>query len=197
MSGWAKLLAVEAAIIALLIAAGPLAAFAPASSLVARTPRAAELVLIAGGKVQIGDDASQADERPQFTYSSRPLYYDRTPVTVAQFAAFVADTGYRTEAERFGAAGVFESATGEWRLTPGATWRRPQGPDHPQAKGDHPVTQVSWNDADVFCRAYGARLPTEFEWERAGRLGQTANGHVFTAVEPPQSSIAVTDGAAT
>ena len=185
MSGWAKLLAVEAAIIALLIAAGPLAAFAPASSLVARTPRAAELVLIAGGKVQIGDDASQADERPQFTYSSRPLYYDRTPVTVAQFAAFVADTGYRTEAERFGEAGVFDSATGEWRLTPGATWRRPQGPDHPQAKGDHPVTQVSWNDADVFCRAYGARLPTEFEWERAGRLGQTANGHVFTAVEPP------------
>ena len=45
---------------------------------------------------------------------------------------------------------------------------------------------MSWNDASAFCSAYGARLPTEFEWERAAKLGQTPDGHVFTASEPPK-----------
>ncbi len=155
------------------------------STLTVKQPRRADLVLIPGGKIEVGDNASQADERPAFAYETQPLLFDRTPVTVAQFAAFVADTGYRTEAERIGTAGVFDHESDQWILVKGADWRRPQGPDKQAAEFNHPVTQVSWADADIFCRSYGARLPTEFEWERAARLGQTPDGHVFTAADPP------------
>jgi len=168
-----------------LITGGLFAAWRLASgSPVAHTPRKADLVLIPGGNIQIGDNASQADERPAFRFAAPPVLFDRTPVTVAQFAAFVADTHYRTDAERFGEAGVFDHATDKWTLAKGADWRRPQGPEHPAAAANLPVTQVSWDDANAFCRAYGARLPTEFEWERAARLGQTPDGHVFVAGEP-------------
>jgi sulfatase modifying factor 1 len=150
----------------------------------ASRPRQAVLMPIPAGEVQIGDDAAPPDERPAFRYRAAPLLMDRTPVTVAQFAAFVADTGYVTDAERFGGAGVLDKANGGWVAQAGASWRRPTGPAGPAAEPDHPVTQVSWRDADVFCRAYGLRLPTEFEWERAARLGQTADGHVFKAGDP-------------
>lgn len=149
-----------------------------------RTVRGADLVPVPGGVVQIGDDASQNDERPAFTYKAKALLMDRTPVTVAQFARFVAETGYVTEAEKLGESSVFQHSTDAWALVKGANWRRPQGPDHPAASGDLPVTQVSWNDASAFCHAYGARLPTEFEWERAAGLGQTPDGHVFRTGEP-------------
>jgi sulfatase modifying factor 1 len=146
--------------------------------------RDADLVLIPAGVVQIGDNTAPSDERPAFAYHSAAFLMDRTPVTVAQFQAFVAETGYVTDAERFGSAGVLDQGEGEWVAKPGATWRRPSGPKAAPAIGDHPVTQVSWRDADVFCRSYGARLPTEEEWERAARLGQTPDGHVFKAGDP-------------
>jgi sulfatase modifying factor 1 len=161
--------------------AGPNREFA---GMQATQPRDADLIAIPAGTVQIGDNFGPPGEYPAFQYTSQVLLMDRTPVTIAQFAAFVRDTGYKTDAERFGSGGVLDEKQGAWVAMKGANWRHPAGLGRQAAKGDHPVTQVSWNDANAFCRGYGGRLPTEFEWERAARMGQTPDGHVFKTGDP-------------
>jgi formylglycine-generating enzyme required for sulfatase activity len=115
-----------------------------------------------------------ADEFPQHRVRiTRPFYLGACEVTVGQFARFVHDTGYRTQAETDGTGGWgFNRATGmcEGRR-PGYNWRNP-GFTQTDA---HPVLNVTWNDAHAFCRWLGQkegcryRLPTEAEWEYACR----------------------------
>jgi sulfatase modifying factor 1 len=127
------------------------------------------MVLISGGTTRIGSDDGLPDEMPSFEVEVEPFYLDVNPVTVAEFTEFVEVTGYVTDAERFGDAAVYDPRTGGWLLVPGASWRNPKGPGAPAAPVDHPVTQVSWNDAAAYARWTGRRLPTEIEWEHAAR----------------------------
>ena len=101
--------------------------------------------------------------------SIKPFYIDKNLVTVAEYSEFVKATGYKTEAETFGNSAVFDFKTGEWSLKDGAYYLYPFGKDEAKAEPNHPVTQVSWNDAVAYANYKGKRLPKAAEWEWAAK----------------------------
>jgi formylglycine-generating enzyme required for sulfatase activity len=142
------------------------------------------LVLVPAGRFQMGSPETEPDrsrgERQHLRLIREPFYMAETEVTVEQFRRFVKATNYVTDAER----GVEEGghykgafatvADGEREWTETASWRNPY-PNFKEYKlrDDHPVVQVSWNDASRFVEHFGLQLPTEAQWEYAMRAGTT------------------------
>lgn len=153
-------------------------------------------VALAGGEFMLGAAGLLPEEGPPRRVAVAPFAIDRTEVTNADFAAFVAATGYVTEAERRPDPARYPGADPKdlepsalvfspprngadmadpsawWKVTPGASWRAPEGPGSTIAGRErHPVVQVSFADALAYARWKGRDLPTEAEWEFAARAG--------------------------
>jgi formylglycine-generating enzyme len=129
------------------------------------------MVFVKGGIAYVGSDSSGlVAENPRFWIHVRPFFMDVSPVTVAEFREFVNATGYATQAEKFGdGAYIGKSSHYKWVLKKGCTWHHPQGIENEAAPDNHPVTQVSWDDAEAYARWANKRLPHELEFEYAVR----------------------------
>src|SRR6185295_7991535 len=133
-------------------------------------PSTAGMAPIKGGRFEMGAAPLHAEEGPPRSTTVGDFWIDRTEVTNADFARFVAATGYVTEAERpldpkaypglsgdqlkpsgivfVGAKTLGSDPAAWWRVVQGADWRHPQGPGSSIAGKDAwPVVQVSWADA--------------------------------------------------
>ncbi len=142
-------------------------------------PLHADMIALPGGETRIGDDQGHPDEQPSFMAQVSPFELDRGPVSVAAFAQYAEQNDVQTDAQQLGSAAVMRFGTGQWTLIAGANWQRPLGPSGSPAQPDHPVTQVSWNDAQAYCAAQGKRLPSEIEYEYAARLAGHGDKHAF------------------
>jgi len=125
------------------------------------------MVDIPGGTFLMGSDRGEPAEKPVHRVALSAYSFDRYETTNAEFAGFVTATGHVTDVER---SGVGWDWDGKWREKKKADWRHPHGSESSiQGLDRHPVVQVSWNDAQAYCRWREKRLPTEAEWERAAR----------------------------
>ena len=147
------------------------------------------MVLVPSGSFWMGSDDSFAyaddGEGPPVEIELDAYWIDACAVTNAEFAEFVDDTGYVTEAERFGWSFVFAGLLPDdfpptqavaqapwWRKVERADWRHAEGwQSTVDARPDHPVVHTSWNDAVAYAGWGDKRLATEAEWERAARGG--------------------------
>lgn len=127
-------------------------------------------------------------EGPARNVNVNSFYIDNYEVSNKDFSLFAEETGYITEAEKFGDSFIFDMFIPKsdiekykakraveapwWVKVEGANWRNPEGPGSSiKDRMDHPVLHASWNDAVEYCKFRGKRLPSEKEWEYACRGG--------------------------
>jgi formylglycine-generating enzyme required for sulfatase activity len=168
------------------------------------------IVWIPSQSCLIGSDRHYAEEGPAHLVDVDGFWMETHAVTNARFAEFVNATGYLTVAERPIEAKdspgapvgnrqpgsmVFTGTHGPvdlrhlsqwWRWTPGACWRRPDGPGSSiEGRGHHPVVHVAYEDATAYAAWAGRLLPTEAQWEVAARGG--LNGSTYVWGDEPEA----------
>ncbi len=104
------------------------------------------MVRVPAGEFIMGSNSRLPDEGPQHTVSLPSFYIDQFEVTNLQYKKFNDNTRARSPRH----------------------WRNRT---FPAGKADHPVVYVSWKNANDYCHWAGKRLPSDEEWEKAGRGG--------------------------
>lgn len=110
-----------------------------------------KMVLVPAGEFIMGTDSRLPDEGPEHKVYLDSFYIDMFEVTNLQYKKFNDATKRRSPRH-------FRNRT------------------FPEGKADHPVTYVSWEDANEYCQWAGKRLPTDQEWEKAAR---GTDGRIF------------------
>lgn len=148
---------------------------------------ASDMVYLPAGTFWAGSDRHYREEAPRHLRSVDAFHLSASPVTNAEFADFVAQTGYVTDAQRLGVGAVFTPPSKDrralsdgWAPDPQAFWHKPDGrTDLTAAHDDHPVVQITFSDASTYAQWAGARLPSEAEWEYAASSGQGESEYIW------------------
>ncbi len=141
---------------------------------------AAEMVSVEGGGFVLGADETFAydNELPAHVVEAEDFMLDRLPVTNAHYLAFVDDGGYQNPSLWSEAGWKWKEENGVscplyWKK--GDVWQSQEMFDVHELRPDHPVTGVSWYEAEAFARFVSKRLPTEAEWEKAAAYDPRLN----------------------
>jgi formylglycine-generating enzyme len=154
------------------------------------------MVWVPGGSYVMGSNDHYPEEAPAHRVNVDGFWMDAHLVTNAQFREFVEATGYVTFCEIAPLAADYPGADPAmlvaasvvfvppshpvaldnvhqwWNFLPGANWRHPRGPGSSvEGMDDHPVVHVAFADVEAYARWAGKQVPTEAEWEMAGRGG--------------------------
>jgi formylglycine-generating enzyme required for sulfatase activity len=136
-----------------------------------------KLVYVPSGTFIMGSPETEAGREKEETQHevelTKGFYLGAHEVTIGQFKEFVKATRHQTDAEKDGKGSWGPDETGKFVMDAKFTWKNPGF----EQTDDHPVVNVSWNDAKAFCKWLSEkemktyRLPTEAEWEYACRAG--------------------------
>ncbi|MFM9874188.1 MAG: formylglycine-generating enzyme family protein [Fimbriimonadaceae bacterium] len=154
---------------------------------------------IPGGTFKMGKADGLPDAKPVHEVTLNGFWISTTEITNAQFTEFIRETKHKTTAEQNPNPAEFPGADPKdlvpgalihtesgWKYIKGANWMHPAGPkSNLNGLGNHPVVNVSYDDALAYCNWAGATLPSEAQFEYAERGGMSEQKYDWGNVQQP------------